>query len=73
MRENGEQFRVMSPRKDKADAEAIKRGKKNGKRRVKKVEWIIQDISHKKTVYDTGECLHSPEFTVNLGGAGVGD
>ncbi|CAD7943557.1 unnamed protein product [Amoebophrya sp. A25] len=37
-----------------------------GGSRCKRVEWLIQDASHKLQVYETGQPLYSPEFTVNL-------
>eukprot|EP00391_Amoebophrya_sp_Ameob2_P012378 CAMPEP_0178998454 /NCGR_PEP_ID=MMETSP0795-20121207/9520_1 /TAXON_ID=88552 /ORGANISM="Amoebophrya sp., Strain Ameob2" /LENGTH=803 /DNA_ID=CAMNT_0020691131 /DNA_START=120 /DNA_END=2531 /DNA_ORIENTATION=- len=35
-------------------------------KRVKKVEWMVMDIEHKLSVYETGQPLYSPEFTVNI-------
>lgn len=40
---------------------------KLGKRqRIKQVEWTIQEISHKLQIYEPGQPLLSPEFTVVL-------
>ena len=59
---------ARSPQKKTEKFQARKPRDPNKPRRVKKVVWTIQDISHKKTIYDTREALHSPEFTVNLDG-----
>ncbi len=40
----------------------------NRSKKVKRVEWVIQDMASKKMVYERGEGVFSPEFTVNLDG-----
>ncbi|CAD7963139.1 unnamed protein product [Amoebophrya sp. A120] len=55
-----------SPSTSMRKLESYRPRTKNTAKRVKRVEWIVQDVQYKLQVYETGQPLYSPEFTVNL-------